>query len=220
LTFSSRETDRLAAFLLAGASAIKSRRDATPSFANRAPSHIGIAAALRKMSRPTPGDDDSGNDEGSHGMKLAEALILRADAQKRIEQLKQRLLRNAKVQEGDAPAENPRDLLQELEEVAATLTRLIRQINRTNAQTTLADGTTVSDALARRDVLAKQHAVYRDLAATATVEQARYSRSEVKFVSTVDVAAIQRRADDLARQYRELDATIQATNWSADLIED
>ena len=36
-------------------------------------------------------------------MKLAEALILRADCQKRIAQLKGRLLVNAKVQEGDAP---------------------------------------------------------------------------------------------------------------------
>jgi len=34
-------------------------------------------------------------------MKLAEALILRADCQKRFEQLKARLLSNAKVQEGD-----------------------------------------------------------------------------------------------------------------------
>ena len=39
-------------------------------------------------------------------MKLAEALILRADCQKRIAQLKSRLLVNAKVQEGDAPASN------------------------------------------------------------------------------------------------------------------
>lgn len=152
-------------------------------------------------------------------MKLAEALILRADAQKRIEQLKQRLLRNAKVQDGDKPAENPVELIAELDRIAADLTGLIQQINRTNAATTLADGATVSDALARRDVLAKQHAVYRDLAATATVDQTRYSRSEVKFVSTVDVAAIQRRADDLARRHRELDAAIQATNWSVDLLE-
>ena len=152
-------------------------------------------------------------------MKLAEALILRADAQKRVEQLKQRLLRNAKVQEGDTPAENPRDLIAELDRVAADLTRLIQQINRTNAATTLADGTNVSDALARRDVLAKQHVAYRDLAATATVDQTRYSRSEVKFVSTVDVAATQRRADDLARTHRELDAAIQAANWTIDLQE-
>jgi len=45
-------------------------------------------------------------------MKLAEALILRADCQKRIEQLRQRLLRNVKVQEGDKPAEEPMELIQ------------------------------------------------------------------------------------------------------------
>jgi hypothetical protein len=37
-------------------------------------------------------------------MKLAEALILRADNKKRFEQLRQRLMNNAKVQEGDKPA--------------------------------------------------------------------------------------------------------------------
>ncbi|MEP7188497.1 MAG: hypothetical protein ABI901_04800, partial [Roseiflexaceae bacterium] len=36
-------------------------------------------------------------------MKVAEALILRADYQKRFEQLKQRLQQNARVQEGDTP---------------------------------------------------------------------------------------------------------------------
>ena len=40
-------------------------------------------------------------------MRLAEALILRADYQRRLEQLKQRLIRNAKVQAGDAPNEDP-----------------------------------------------------------------------------------------------------------------
>ena len=150
-------------------------------------------------------------------MKLAEALILRADHQKRVEQLKQRLVRNAKVQEGDKPAEDPRGLIEELERVAGELTTLIQRINRTNMAATLADGTTLSDALARRDVLRTRHAVYRALAEAATTEHARYSRSEVKFRSTVDVAQVQRRADDLAREHRELDAAIQATNWSTDL---
>ncbi len=40
-------------------------------------------------------------------LKMAEALILRADAQKRFEQLKQRLQQNARIQEGDTPAEAP-----------------------------------------------------------------------------------------------------------------
>ena len=152
-------------------------------------------------------------------MKLAEALILRADSQRRLEQLKQRLLRNATVQEGDDPAEEPTGLIEELERVANDLTRLIQRINRTNAATPLADGAAVSDALARRDVLDQRHGVYRDLAAAATIEQRRYGRSEVKYKSTVDVAEIQRRADNLARERRELDALIQATNWATDLAE-
>ncbi len=59
-------------------------------------------------------------------MKLAEALILRADCQKRIAQLKSRLLTNAKVQEGDAPAETPQDLIVEVERAASEL--LVSQI--------------------------------------------------------------------------------------------
>jgi hypothetical protein len=152
-------------------------------------------------------------------VKLAEALVQRADYQKRIEQLKVRLLRNAKVQEGDAPAENPTDLLRELETVSADLTRLIQQINATNASTTLEQNVTLSDAIARRDVLRLRHAIYRDLAAAATVTQERYSKSEVKFQGTVNVAEIQRQADALAREHRELDTRIQEANWRIDLRE-
>lgn len=43
-------------------------------------------------------------------MKLAKALVLRAEARKRIEQMKTRLLRNAKVQEGEQTAEDPNTL--------------------------------------------------------------------------------------------------------------
>lgn len=44
-------------------------------------------------------------------MKLAEALNLRADLQKRIANLRERLIKNAKVQEGDTPSEDPNMLL-------------------------------------------------------------------------------------------------------------
>ena len=150
-------------------------------------------------------------------MKLAEALILRADTQKRIEQLKQRLLRNAKVQEGDKPAENPQALLAELEQATTDLTGLVQRINRTNSATEVEAGQSLSDALAVRDTLALKHGIYKNLAAEGTVTQSRYSASEVKFSSTVDVAAIQREANDLAQQHRELDTKIQAINWQVEL---
>jgi hypothetical protein len=77
-------------------------------------------------------------------MRLAEALILRADYQKRIEQLKSRILRNAKIQEGDDPAENPTILLAEMERIAQELARLIQRINKTNAVTLLQDEMTIA----------------------------------------------------------------------------
>jgi hypothetical protein len=152
-------------------------------------------------------------------MKLAEALNLRADAQKRIEQLRERLTNSAKVQEGEEPPENPTDLLNELERTSNQLLDLIRRINKTNAVAQLEEGVTLSDALAERDVLMLKRGVYSTLAQAAIVGQHRYSRSEVKFYSTVNVADIQKRVDDLSRQYRELDSRIQEANWKIDLIE-
>ncbi len=152
-------------------------------------------------------------------MKLADALILRADSQKKLEQLKQRLVRNAKVQEGEKPAEDPQPLLVEVERISKELTSLIQRINRTNSATDLKKGTSISDAIALRDVLLLKQAVYRDLATAATVTQDRYTKSEVKFKSTVTVPTIQKKADDLSKQYRELDAEIQQSNWNTDLLE-
>ena len=68
-------------------------------------------------------------------MKLAEALIEMADCQTHLVQLKERIVRNAKVQEGDVPAEDPNVLLSELERVATQLLGLIQKIIRSNAAT-------------------------------------------------------------------------------------
>lgn len=152
-------------------------------------------------------------------MKLAEALILRADHQKRLAQIRSRVQRVAKVQEGDKPAEDPKALLAEFERVADELTDLIQRINHTNAMTLLNGRQSISDSLAVRDVLAMRHTAYRELAAAATIEIARYMRTEVKFLSTVDPGALQRQADDVARQHRELDARIQEANWLTELVE-
>jgi hypothetical protein len=151
-------------------------------------------------------------------MKLAEALILRADCQKRIAQLRQRLNMSAKVQEGDQPPEDPQQLMAELEGAIAELTRLIKQINKTNTLTEFRGGT-LSDALAERDTLLLKRNAYNDLVQTASVQQNLYSRSEIRFVNTVNVAAIRQQVDAIARDYRQLDSQVQALNWQTDLIE-
>jgi hypothetical protein len=151
-------------------------------------------------------------------MKLAEGLVLRADAQKRLEQLKQRLVRSAKVQEGDEPGEDPEKLLAEFEAVSGELVRFIQRINRTNS-TVQFQGSSLTDALARRDILKLRGAMYRELAQAASITQSRVSKSEVKFRSTVSVAKIQKQADLLAGELRELDARIQEANWQFELSE-
>ncbi len=92
----------------------------------------------------------------------------------------------------------------------------MKRINQTNNVTALGKQS-LADALAERDALSMQAKTYAELAKMATVTQDRYSKSEVRFVATIDVAATQKRADDLAKRYRELDATIQALNWTTEL---
>ena len=44
-------------------------------------------------------------------MKLAEALLLRADMQRKLESLRERIGRNTVTQEGEKPSEDPNALL-------------------------------------------------------------------------------------------------------------
>jgi len=152
-------------------------------------------------------------------MKLAEALIQRADHRKRLDQLRERLVRVARVQEGDAPAEDPAALLAEVERTAAELTRLIQRINRTNSATPLDDGRTIADAIAERDTLQLRHSIITSLVEAAVIKQDRFTKSEIRFHSSVDIVALQHQADNLAQAYRELDTKIQAANWLVDLID-
>ena len=67
-------------------------------------------------------------------MKLAEALSIRADLQKKVAQLKERIKESAKVQEGDEPCGNLEELYKELDEAVVQLEDLIYRINITNVQ--------------------------------------------------------------------------------------
>ncbi len=156
-------------------------------------------------------------------MKLAEALALRADAVKRIEQLRTRIGGNARFQEGEEPAEDAAALLAEAGEVIAEFEDLVRRINRTNATSRIGDVGTVTDALARRDALRLRHSIVTG-AADAAVGRgqggfARQLRSELKNFSALPVAELRAQADDLARELREIDVSVQRANWEIDLLD-
>lgn len=151
-------------------------------------------------------------------MKIAEALILRADLQKRLEQIRARLYNNVLIQEGEEPSEQPGDLLKEFQGVQKNLKELIKVINQTNHQSSFNDELTIAEALVERDALLSQRNLYLQAAERASEKQDRYSRTEIKSVSTIDVKEFQKKADDLAKKYRQLDTKIQGLNWNIDLI--
>jgi len=152
-------------------------------------------------------------------LKLAEALVLRADTRRRIDQLRERLKASALVQEGEKPAEDPAELFAEVRRALDSLTVLIKQINRTNLEAALPDGRTLTDALAERDALTLSFSVLQHVVAAAIPDQYRLARTEIKNVATVNIADLRKEMDDTARRRRELDTMIQAANWAVDLRE-
>ena len=151
-------------------------------------------------------------------MKLAEALSIRKDLQKRIQQLGQRIQNNVKVQEGDTPSEEPMELMKELDACLTQLEDLIWRINATNMQTTNAQGVTLTQLMARKDVLTMRVSNLRSIFDTASAGQDRYSRSEIKTVTVVDVKAIGKKVDECSAQLRQLDMEIQALNFQTELV--
>jgi hypothetical protein len=151
-------------------------------------------------------------------LKLAEALAERSDCQIRIEELKKRLIRSARVQEGEQPAEDSAELLIEADRIYARLLELVGSINRTNSATPFDSARTISDAIAARDITAKRRDFLSGITDAASVRQDRYSKSEVNFVPTVSIAQLQKQIDSLSKEYRELDTRLQELNWRTDLI--
>lgn len=148
-------------------------------------------------------------------MKLATALSERADLQRRINELSVRLNNNAKVQDGEKPSEDPNELLTELHRDFDRLEELIAHINRTNNETKSGDRT-LTDLIAKRDCLKQKISIMRSFLNTASEKVSRYSKAEIKILSTVSVSELQKEVDGLSQELRETDETIQGLNWTTD----
>ena len=150
-------------------------------------------------------------------MKLATALSERSDLQRRLTELSTRLNQNAKVQEGDSPAEEPEALLRETDGVLLRLEELIARINLTNSRT-VSEGESLTEKLAKRDCLGKRITLMRSFLDAASARVDRYSRTEIKVHSSVSVSALQQELDRRSKSLRELDEHIQELNWTTELL--
>jgi len=134
-------------------------------------------------------------------MKLSEALAERADLQRRIQQVLERVKLSATYQEGTKPAEDANALIAEHADLCGQLERLIQRVNRTNSATMLASGQSISDAIASRDTLRLRADALRQVS-DAAIPTARYGRAEILLLTELDVAALRKTADGLMKQHR------------------
>ncbi|MCL2320830.1 MAG: DIP1984 family protein [Oscillospiraceae bacterium] len=149
-------------------------------------------------------------------MKLAEALLLRSEYQKKIESLKQRILVNVKVQENEEPFENPKDLLNEIFKIEEQLCDLVKKINHNNFKIKLPSGESLADAIANRNMILKKISMLKSIPERVNEKDYRLTHTEVKMHVTLNISEIQKQIDSLSKSYRELDTQIQGVNWTSD----
>ncbi len=150
-------------------------------------------------------------------MKLATALSERASLQIRLSEIQIRLNANAKVQEGDVPAENPVELIAEKDRILDELENLVTRINLTNSKTEC-DGVTITELISKRDRMKKDVNIMRSFLNNASSKIDRYSKTEILIKSTVDISEYQKKLDVISKELRQIDEKIQELNWTTELI--
>lgn len=152
-------------------------------------------------------------------MKLAEALLLRSDMCKTLSSLNSRMVGNCLVQDGEKPGEDPQKLMSQAFRIQQELESLICRINRTNLVVKLANGKTMMEAIAERDRLGSQHSWLKSAASASRIEKSYYSNSEIKWKPVLKADGLEKQADDVSKNLRELNVAIQEANWTNELLD-
>ncbi|MBF0548808.1 MAG: DIP1984 family protein [Candidatus Riflebacteria bacterium] len=151
-------------------------------------------------------------------MKLAEALIERKALKTKMDELKARIYQQAWVQEGEKPFEDPNELLEQLQEATRDFELFVVRINKTNQSVKIDERTTLMEILIKKDMMKFRHMVLTNLCTKAVPQQSRYSSREIKHVPSVDIAQMRKKADQVAKENRDLEKKIQECNWQNDLL--
>ena len=92
------------------------------------------------------------------------------------------------------------------------------RINTTNMQTKNAEGKTLTQLMAQKDILTMRINTLRNVFDKASEGQDRYSRSEIKMVTVIDVKSLGKLIDRYSLQLRKLDIEIQTLNFTTEMI--
>lgn len=151
-------------------------------------------------------------------MKLAEALVLRADLQKKLENLKKRLANSVLKLDDIQVIEDPAILKLEADETIAILYSLIDRIYRTNQSVILPSGQSMVTVLAKRDELVERRKLLDYIINKSLPDSGLYFNERGKWQPAIDISAYQKQMNDIAMQIRRLNLGIQQTNWQVDLV--
>ena len=148
-------------------------------------------------------------------MKLAEALLLRADLMKKIEHLQNRITPVLIVSDDKLPQEDPDKLMAQLRKAIQDLETLIIRINKTNNETYIEGEGFLMEALAKRDSLKILSEKLRYIRYAAQINNS----GDKNLITTIDIKNLQIEMDQTGRAFREIDSKIQEINWLTELID-
>ena len=72
--------------------------------------------------------------------------------------------------------------------------------------------------IARRDCLKERLRIMRDFLNASSDKVSRYSKAEIRILSTVSVSELQKQVDGYSKQLRQTDELIQSLNWTTELL--
>ena len=146
-------------------------------------------------------------------MKLAEALLLRADLMKKTEHLQNRIMPVLIVTDDKLPQEDPAKLMAQLRKVIQDLETLIIRINKTNNETIVEEKMSLMEALAKRDSLKMLSEKLRNIRYAAQINNS----GDKNLKTTIDIKNLQIEMDQTGRVFRDIDSKIQEINWLTEL---
>ena len=146
-------------------------------------------------------------------MKLAEALLLRADLMKKIDHLQNRITPVLIVSDDRLPQEDPNKLMAQLRKAIQDLESLVVRINKTNNETSVEGEGLLMEALAKRDSLKMLSEKLRNIRYAAQINNS----GDKNLKTTIDIKNLQIEMDQAGRAFREIDSKIQGVNWLTEL---
>lgn len=149
-------------------------------------------------------------------MKLAEAISLRSDLQRKVTDIEDRIKASGRLQDGDKPAEDTSLLFKELSSVLNQLNELIYKINKTNLSSEF-EGKTLTQLIAEKDVIKMRNDALREI--INTCKDTMRMSSDTKIVCTLDLAQLIKEKEKYEKDLSSIKLQIQKGNWTFDLID-